>query len=298
MPTHLIRRTLLLTLAPALLLAQDFDTVTVKATPLRGGVYMLTGVGGNIGLSVGTDAAFLVDDQFAPLTPRILAAIRSVTPLPVRFVVNTHWHFDHTGGNENMGKAGALLVAHDNVRKRMSTDQFIELLKRAEKPAAPGALPVVTFTDSVTFHLNGDDLVAFHVAPAHTDGDVIVHFTKADVVHMGDVYITRGYPFADWSSGGNVSGMISAAERVMAICTPQTIIIPGHGALSDCAQLKAWRDMLVTIRERVRAQMAQNRTLDQMKAARLSAEYDERWGKATIKPDHLIEFFYRSLGGR
>lgn len=295
----MIRRALFVMLAPALVLAQDFDTITVRAIPLRGGVYVLTGAGGNMGLSVGADAAFLVDDQFAPLTPKILAAIRSVTPLPVRFVVNTHWHFDHTGGNENMGKAGALLVAHENVRKRMSTDQFIELLKRAENASPPAALPVVTFTDSVTFHLNGDDMVAFHVPPAHTDGDVIVHFIKADVVHMGDAFITRGYPFADLSSGGNVNGVIGAAERVLGICTPQTIIIPGHGlAQTDCALLKTWRDMLVTIRERVRAQMAQNRTLDQMKSAGLSAEFDERWGKATIKPDMLIELMYRSLGGK
>ena len=295
----MIRRALLLTLAPAIVLAQNFDTITVKATALRGGVYVLTGAGGNIGLSIGADAAFVIDDQFAPLTPKILAAIRTVTPLPVRFVVNTHWHFDHTGGNENMGKAGALLIAHENVRKRMSTDQFIELLKRTEKAAPAAALPVVTFTDSVTFHLNGDDMVAFHVPPAHTDGDVIVHFTKADVVHMGDTFITRGYPFADLSSGGNVNGIIGAADRVLAICTPQTIIIPGHGlASTDCALLKTWRDMLVTIRERVRAQMQQNRTLDQMKAAGLSAEFDERWGKATIKPDVLIEFMYRALGGK
>ena len=294
----MLRRALILTLAPALMFAQNFDTITVKATALRGGVYVLTGAGGNMGLSVGSDAAFLVDDQFAPLTPKILAAIKSVTPLPVRFVVNTHWHFDHTGGNENMGKAGALLIAHDNVRKRMSTDQFIELLKRAEKASPPAALPVVTFSDSVTFHLNGDDMVAFHVPPAHTDGDVIVHFIKADVVHMGDAFITRGYPFADLSSGGNINGVIGAADRVLGICTPQTIVIPGHGAITDCTLLKTWRDMLVTIRERVRAQMQQNRTLDQMKAAGLSAEFDERWGKATIKPDMLIELVYRSLGGK
>ncbi len=294
----MVHRAILLTLTPALILAQNFDTITVKVTALRAGIYMLTGAGGNMGLIVGSDAAFLVDDQFAPLTPKILAAIQGVTRQPVRFVVNTHWHFDHTGGNENMGRAGALLVAHENVRKRMSTDQFIELLKRAEKASPPAALPVVTFTDSVTFHLNGDDMVAFHVPPAHTDGDVIVHFTKADVIHMGDAFITRGYPFADLSSGGSINGVIGAAERVLALCTPQTIIIPGHGAVADCALLRTWREMLVTIRERVRAQMQQNRTLDQMKAAGLSAEFDARWGNATIKPDMLIEIVYRSLGGK
>jgi len=294
-----LRRTLVLSLAPALLSAQvAFDTVTIKVTAQRGGVYVLRGVGGNIALSVGSDAAFLVDDQFAPLTPKILESIKSVTPLPVRFVVNTHWHFDHTGGNENMGRAGALLVAHENVRRRMSSDQFIELLKRAEKASPPAALPVITFNDSVTFHINGDDLVAFHVPPAHTDGDVIVHFVKANVIHMGDTFITTGYPFADLSSGGNFAGIMGAADRVLAMCTPQTIVIPGHGAVTDCAGLKSWRDMLATIRERVRAQIQQNRTLDQIKTAGLTADFDERWGKGTIKPDVIVEFIYRSLLGK
>jgi cyclase len=191
----MIRRVVLLallTMLPCELAAQNFDTITVKVMPLRGGVYMLTGSGGNIGLSVGDDAAFVVDDQFAPLTPKILAAIATVTSKPVRFVVNTHWHFDHTGGNENMGKTGAVLVAHDNVRKRMSTDQFIEFFKRAEPAAPRGALPIVTFNDSTTFHLNGDDIVAFHVQPAHTDGDVVVHFTKANVIHMGEPSLPDG----------------------------------------------------------------------------------------------------------
>src|SRR5258706_53984 len=167
----------LLTLAvcrPAL--AQNYDTVQVRTTALAKGVYMLAGAGGNIGLAVGDDAVFLVDDEFAPLTPKIRAAIAAVSPRPVRFVLNTHWHFDHTGGNKDHGEAGALLVAHDNVRKRMSTDQFIEALKLAQPASPKGALPVVTFSDTVTFHINGDDVLAFHVAPAHTDGDAIVVF--------------------------------------------------------------------------------------------------------------------------
>ena len=295
----MIRHGLILTLAPALLFAQaNFDTVTVKATALRGGVYVITGAGGNIGLSVGSDAAFLVDDQFAPLTPKIIAAVRGVTPQPVRFVVNTHWHGDHSGGNENMGKAGALLIAHDNVRTRMSTDQFNDFFKMATKASPPGALPVVTFNDSVTFHINGDDLVAFHIAPAHTDGDVFVHFTKADVIHMGDTFFTIGYPFVDLSSGGSINGMIGAADRAQAMCTSQTIVIPGHGPVTNCAELKSWRDMLVTIRDRVRVEIGRNRTLDQIKSAGLTKEFDGRWGTAFIKPDQMVEMVYRSLGGR
>jgi cyclase len=294
----MIRRAVLLTLVPALVAAQpNFDTVTVKATPLRGGVFVITGWGGNIGLSTGNDAAFLVDDQYAPLTPKVLAAVKSVTSQPVRFVVNTHWHFDHTGGNENLGKAGALLVAHENVRRRMSTDQFIEFLKLDVKASPAGALPVVTFTDSITFHINGDDVVAFHIPPAHTDGDVVVHFTKADVIHMGDTFIATGYPLVDLSSGGNVNGVIGGADRALTLCTERTIVIPGHGPVTDCAELRAWRNMLVAIRDRVRAEMQRGRTLDQIKTAGVTREFDGRWGKWLVKPDQFVEMVYRSLGG-
>jgi len=292
------RHALFLFALPALLAAQNFDTIQVKAQPLRGGVYMLTGSGGNIGLSVGTDAAFVIDDQYAPLSAKILAAIKAITPLPVRFVVNTHWHFDHTGGNENMGNAGAILVAHENVRKRLSADQFIEFLRRTEKAAPPAALPAVTFTDSITFHINGDDLVAFHVPPAHTDGDVIVHFAKANVIHMGDVFVRYGYPFVDLSTGGNVSGIVSAADRVLAVCNPETKVIPGHGAVADCATLKAYRDMIATIRDRVSAAMRAGKSLDAIKAAKPTADFDARVGGTFVNADQFVEFTYRSLGGK
>ena len=294
----MIRRALLLVMLPAALAAQqNWDTITVKAQPLRGGVYLITGSGGNIGLSTGSDAAFLVDDQYAPLTPKLLAAVAGVTSQPIRFVLNTHWHGDHTGGNENIGKTGALLVAHDNVRKRMSTEQFMAANRRVP-PSPPGALPVVTFTDSVTFHINGDALVAFHVPAAHTDGDVIVYFTKADIIHMGDGMMTISYPYVDLSSGGNVAGFVTAADRALTICGPQTIVIPGHGGVTDCAGLREWRDMIVTVRDRVRAEMQKGRTLEQIQAAALTASFDARWGKGFIQPPRFVESVYRSLGGK
>jgi glyoxylase-like metal-dependent hydrolase (beta-lactamase superfamily II) len=259
---------------------------------------MLTGAGGNIGLSVGPDGAFVIDDQYEQLSAKILAAIAALTPLPVKFVVNTHWHGDHVGGNENMGKAGALLVAHENVRKRMSVDQFMAAFNR-KVPASPAAaLPVVTFTDSVTFHINGDDLVAFHVPPAHTDGDVIVHFIKADVIHMGDTFMTISYPLIDLSSGGTVDGFITAADRALSVCGAQTMIIPGHGSVTDCAGLRTWRNMIFTVRDRVRAEMKKGTTLDQMKAAGLTKDFDATWGKGFIQPPVFIETVYRSLGGK
>ena len=257
--------------------AQNFDTVQVRAVPVAGSVHMLIGSGGNIGLVTGDDATFIVDDQFAPLTEKVLAAIRSVTPTPVKFVLNTHWHFDHTGGNENIGKAGALIFAHENVRRRMSTEQFIEALNRREPPSPRGALPVVTFTDTVSFHLNGDSIVVFHVPPAHTDGDAIVMFTKANVVHMGDVFLSDRFPFVDRSSGGSIHGFIGAADRVLAATNAGTKIIPGHGPLADQARLRAYRDMLYTMRDRMRKEVAARRTIEQVLASKITADYDAQW---------------------
>ena len=191
---------------------QDFSKVEVTSEKIAEGVYMLKGAGGNIGLSVGADTAFLIDDQYAPLTPKVKAAVAALTSKPVRFVLNTHWHGDHTGGNKDLGESGTLIVAHENVRKRMSTDQFVEAFGMKEPAADPAALPVVTFTDAVTFHLNGGEIYAFHVAPAHTDGDSIVQFRKANVIHGGDTFFNGMYPFIDLSSGGSVNGMIAAAE--------------------------------------------------------------------------------------
>jgi len=262
---------------PTRLVAQNFDTVQVTSTRLADNVHMLVGSGGNIGIMVGSDAVFVVDDQFAPLTPKILAAIKAITPQPVRFVLNTHWHFDHTGGNENMGQAGALIFAHENVRKRMSTDQFIEAFK-LKQPASPrGALPVVTFTDTVSFHLNGDSVVVFHVAPAHTDGDAMVMFTKANVVHTGDVFVSAGFPFVDRSSGGTIHGIIAATERLLTVTDAQTKIIPGHGPLADRTRLKAYHDMLVVMRDRMRKEIAAKHTVDQVLASKITAEYDTEW---------------------
>ena len=257
--------------------AQNFDTVQVRSTPVAGAVHMLVGSGGNIGLVVGDDAVFVVDDQFAPLTPKILAAIKAITPQPVRFVLNTHWHYDHTGGNEHMGEAGALIFAQENVRKRMSTGQFLQALNRTEPPSPRGALPVVTFTDTVSFHLNGDSIVVFHVPPAHTDGDAVVMFTKANVVHSGDLFVSDRFPFVDRSSGGSIHGIIGAAERMIAATNAQTKIIPGHGPLADRARLQKYRDMLVVMRDRMRREIAAKHTIDQVLASKITAEYDAEW---------------------
>jgi len=251
----------------------NFDTVQVRTIPITTNVYMLQGAGGNIGVSVGSDAVFVIDDQFAPLTKKILAAIAELTPNPVRFVVNTHWHSDHTGGNENLGQAGAIIYAHENVRRRMTAGQFIDALNSRVEPAPPGALPVVTFKDAVTFHINGDSVTTVHVAPAHTDGDVIIHFTKANVIHMGDTFHNAGLPFVDLSSGGSIHGIIAAADKVLAMSNAQTRIIPGHGPLADRARLKLYRDMVVALRDRVRTLISTGKTADQVVELNIGAPY-------------------------
>ena len=278
--------------------AQTPDTTRITATRLAAGVYVLMGQGGNIGLSTGPNGAFLIDDEYAPLTDRIRATVDSLCACPVRFVLNTHWHRDHTGGNENLGKAGVLIVAHENTRKRMSVEQFIAAFD-AHVPAAPaGALPVVTFTDTITFHLNGDDIRAYHVAPAHTDGDVIIHFTRANIFHMGDTYFNGFYPFIDVGTGGTIDGMIAAADRVLAEANADTRIIPGHGPVSGRPELAAYREMLAGVRDKVKPMVKAGRSLAQVQAARPSARWDPTWGNSFFTPEQFVAVVFQSLGGK
>ena len=277
---------------------QDFSKVEVKADKIADGLWMLTGAGGNIGVSAGPDGVFLVDDQYAPLTDKIKAAIATVSDKPVRFVVNTHWHGDHVGGNENLGKAGAVLVAHENVRKRMSKEQFIKLFNRTVPASAAAALPLVTFAESLSFHLNGEDIDAIHVPPAHTDGDVVVFFHKANVIHVGDLVFNGMYPVVDLSSGGSVDGMIGAADRILAAGDAATKIIPGHGPLATKADVKAFRDMLAASRDAIQPLVKAGKTLDQVKAAKPTAALDEKWGKGFIKPEVWTTVVYFSYGGK
>jgi glyoxylase-like metal-dependent hydrolase (beta-lactamase superfamily II) len=276
---------------------QDFSKVEIKATKLGDNTYMLTGSGGNMGLAIGDDAVFLIDDQFAPLTPKIEAAIKALTSQPVKFMINTHWHGDHTGGNVNLGKAGALIFAQDNVRKRLASEQFVDFLKSKVAPLAKDGLPVVSFSQDMTFHLNGDDIHAFHVPRAHTDGDAIIHFAKANVIHMGDTYFNGLYPFIDYSSGGTPDGVIAAVDRGLAIADDNSKIIPGHGPLSNKAELKAYREMLATVTGRVKAMLKDGKKVAEIVAAKPSAEFDERLGKGFVPPARFIEMIVSGLGG-
>ena len=277
--------------------AQDFSKVEIKTEKLSETTYMLVGAGGNIGLSVGEDAVFVIDDQFAPLAAKIKAAIARITPKPVQFVLNTHFHFDHTGGNEAFGKDGALIVAHDNVRRRMSRDQLISFVTSSSpQPASPKvALPVITVAGEITFHINGEEVHAFHVPRAHTDGDLIVHLRKSDVVHMGDVYFNGAYPFIDVSSGGSADGVIAAADRVLALATDQTKIIPGHGPLSTRAELQAYRQMLATVVQRIKDLRRAGQSDDQIRSAKPAAEFDARLGNGFIKSEPFVQMMLAAV---
>ncbi len=282
-------------LFPAPACAQpDPSKAEIKIEKIAPGVAVLFGAGGNIGLSYGVDGNAIVDDQYAPLTEKIVAAIRSVDPDPVRFVINTHWHGDHTGGNENFGKAGAVILAHDNVRVRMSSEQFLALFNEKVPPSPSAALPVVTFADGATLHLNGDTMRIIHVEHAHTDGDSLVRWQKANVLHMGDTFFHKmSFPFIDLDSGGSIDGMIAAVEEGLKLADERTRIIPGHGPVASRAELAAYRDMLADVRGKVAAGIAAKRTIEQIKAERIVARYGMPDG--FMKPDAFVETVYRSL---
>jgi glyoxylase-like metal-dependent hydrolase (beta-lactamase superfamily II) len=293
-----LHRALIAVLAPlagSAAFAQGMEDVQIKATRVAPGVHMLEGRGGNIGVCSGPDGVFMIDDQFAPLTEKILAAVAKISGEPVRFVVNTHWHGDHTGGNENLGKAGAVIVAHENVRERMSSEQFSETFKRTTPASPPGALPVVTFDRSVTFHWNGDELHVFHVAHAHTDGDSIIHMRKANVVHTGDVFFNGMYPYIDISAGGDIDGVITAVDRVLRLCNDRTKIIPGHGPLATPDDLRRYRTMLVTARDRIRRYMNDGADRDAIIGARPTRDLDEQWGGGFMKPDVWVGLVHDGL---
>ena len=292
---------LTLLLAPLCFLAppaegQDrFADAEIKTHAVAEGIYMLEGVGGNLGVAVGDDGVFLVDDQYAPLTEKIKKAIAALSDQPIRFVLNTHWHGDHTGGNENLGEAGVLIVAHDKVRERMSVENFNELWDRTTPPADPGALPVVTFSDSVTFHLGDEEIHAFHVPPAHTDGDSIIHFKTSNVVHMGDLFFNGMYPLIDVWSNGSATGYLAAIDQGLALMDDETRVIPGHGPLSDKKGLQGFRDMIRTAHDLVKTHVTAGTSREEIVAATPLASLDETWGQGYFDADSFVTMLFESL---
>jgi cyclase len=256
-------------------------------------LYVLEGGGGNVAVFVWDDGVLLVDDKIPPVSAQLKAAVAAITPKPIRFVVNTHWHPDHRGGNAVLAGDGAVIVAHENVRRRMSVEGFVEVFGRKYPPSPPAALPIVTFTRDVTFHLGGEEISVTHVDAAHTDGDSFVRFRKANALHLGDCYLNGSYPVIDYTNGGSYLGTIAAADRALGMVDADTRIIPGHGAISNDRELREWRDMLTAILARVKKLVASGKTLDEAKRERPTRQWDERVPKSFVTSDHVVEEAYR-----
>ena len=265
--------------------AQDFDDVEVTIHPVSGSVSYIEGRGGNIGLFIGEDGVFLIDDQYAPLTDKIVSAIRAVSDEPIRFLVNTHMHPDHTGGNENFGRMGTMIFGHDNVRSQMAIAGY------AEEP------PLITFSEDMSFHINGETVHVFKVPNAHTNGDAFIRFHGSNVVHTGDVYRTTTFPYIDVNNGGSYLGTIKALDLLIEVSDSDTRIVPGHGGISNVDEVKAFRDMLLVIRDRVAAAIRDGKSLEEIQGAGLTAEYDERWaGSGRIGgADSMLAAVYADL---
>jgi len=268
-------------LTPASHAQQDFSNVEIVAHHVAGSVYYLQGAGGNIGLSIGEDGVVMIDDQYAPLTDKILAAIRQLNEGEIRFVINTHVHGDHTGGNENLGKLGILILARDEVRVRLA----------AQSPAA--ALPVLTYSDAITIHLNGEEVYAFPVPPAHTDGDTFIHFVDSDVIHTGDVFRTTAFPVIDTNNGGTLDGSIQALGLLIGTAGPDTLILPGHGDVSSRMDVMGFRDMILDVRDQVAPMVESGMSYEEVAAADPTAAYNDRYGN----PDRFLRAVYTELGG-
>ncbi|GHF15832.1 cyclase [Kordiimonas sediminis] len=276
--------------------AQDWDKVEIRTEPVRNGIHVLYGAGGNIGVSVGEDGVYIIDDQYAPLSEKISAAIATLSDKPVRFVINTHYHGDHTGGNEYFGKAGAVVVAHDNIRLRLEQGSFLKVFNMKTPPQTGAALPIVTFNDEMSLHLNGDEARIIHVKNAHTDGDSVVYFKKANVFHMGDTLFADRLPFIDVDGGGSIDGVIAAAKKVIGMADDDTVIIAGHGPNLNKSQLQAYHDMLVSVRNEISGLKASGLSLEDIVAQRPLDDLEAGWLSAGAEwTDLFIGFVYSSL---
>ena len=270
------------------LLAQpNLDTVKIRPVKVSEHLYMLKGSGGNIGVLTGKDGTLMIDDQFAPLSNKINGAIKTLDPGEIRFLINTHIHGDHSGGNENFKRMGITVVAHDVVRERMQK----ETVNRQGQPVPPrdkDALPVITFADKLNFHLNDEDIELIHLFPGHTDGDVLVHFVKANVYHTGDTFTRMGYPFIDVSNAGTINGYISSLDKMLAMMDDNSKVIPGHGEVATKADVKIFRDKVADIRDQVAAAMKKGKKIEDIPAMGITDKYEADWGKGFVKGKDFV----------
>ncbi len=270
--------------------AQNFDSVSIKTTKVAGSVYMLEGAGGNIGVLVGNDGVILVDDQFAPLSDKIKKAVASISDKPIRFVINTHFHGDHSDGNKIFGGEGAIIVAHENARKRLSTDYFFKTYKQEQKAMSYEGLPKITFAQSLNFNMNGETVHVIHIKDAHTDGDAAIYFKEANVLHAGDAFVRYGLPFIDDDGGGTIDGMINGAEQMLKMINDQTKIIPGHGQISSKKDLQDYKNHLQTIRNRIADGIKAGKTVDQVISSDPTKEFKTGYDKI-----FFVQSVYNSL---
>lgn len=270
--------------------AQDFDSVNIKTTKVAGSVYMLEGSGGNIGVLIGNDGVILVDDQFAPLSEKIKKAIASISDKPIRFVINTHFHGDHSDGNKVFGGEGAVIVAHENARKRLNTDYFYKTYKEEQKAMSYEGLPKITFAQSLNFNMNGETVHVIYIKNAHTDGDAAIYFKESNVLHTGDAFVRYGLPFIDDDGGGTLDGMISGAEQMLKMINDETKIIPGHGQISNKKDLQDYKNLLQTIRKRIADGIKANKTVDQIISSDPTKEFTTGFDKI-----FFIQSVYNSL---
>ncbi|MCF8475185.1 MAG: MBL fold metallo-hydrolase [Emcibacter sp.] len=273
----------------------NYDDVEIKSIKVEDGIYMLMGAGGNIGLSSGEDGVFMIDDQYSPLTLKIVAAIKKISDNPIKFVLNTHWHWDHTGGNENLGKTNVVIVAHDNVYERLTHEQFIKIFNRKTTPSPKKALPVISFNDQVTFHLNGLHIQAHHINNAHTDGDSIIIFKDKNVIHTGDIFFNGMYPFIDTGAGGSIYGMIAGANTILALADDKTKIIPGHGPLANKKDLENFRDMLIHVVDNVTPLVKKGLSLEEAVKQDPLKDLNEKWAVGFLKPDVFLATVYQTI---
>lgn len=275
------------------LFSQGWENVKISVEEVSQSVYLLKGKGGNIGVCIGEDGVLLIDDQFAPLSDKIDSTIKTLSQKELIYLINTHWHGDHTGGNENFAQKGATIIAHENVRTRLSTDQ-VRPFGPPTLASPPSAWPTLTFNEKMNVHFNGQDIHLIHIHNAHTDGDAFVYFSNANVLHMGDCFFNNRFPFIDREMGGSVNGAIKAVELAMMMIDEDTKIIPGHGDLADKSDLLRYYNMLITMRDRIKSVIKQNITEDQLNFDTLTLGY-ETWGEAYINDEKMVKTFYRDL---
>ncbi len=274
--------------------AQEFDQVQIETVKLTDGVYMLIGAGGNIGVSFGEEGTLLIDSQFGEIKQKLDAAISDITSHPVRFLLNTNWHYDHVSGNAAFAESGATIIAHEKSRLRMLSDQSHPDLGLSIPSYPAAALPVITVKDSYTMHLNGDEILAFHIPKAHSDADLAFYFPKANVLHSGDLYFAGGYPYIDIHNGGSIDGMIAAANRLISMIDESTKVIPGHGPLSNKAELQEYLEMLTTVRDRVAQLISQGKSLDEIVDSKPTADFDEG-RERSVSSKSFVEIVFNSL---